>query len=92
MRTTVDLPDALFRKAKVRAAQEGRPLKELIADGLKLVLQRGKNQPPAALPRTEFPIIKPADPARNVTPEMVGAAEKHLLEGEAAAHGRFTGH
>jgi hypothetical protein len=38
MRTTVELPDDLFRQVKARAALQGRPLKDLVADGLKLVL------------------------------------------------------
>lgn len=38
MRTTVELPDELFREVKARAALQGRPLKDLVADGLKLVL------------------------------------------------------
>jgi hypothetical protein len=39
MRTTVELPDNLFRKAKARAALQGRALKDLIAEALKLLLQ-----------------------------------------------------
>jgi plasmid stability protein len=38
MRTTVELPDDLFRQVKARAALQGRSLKDLVADGLKLVL------------------------------------------------------
>jgi len=34
MRTTVDLPEALLIEAKVRAAREGRKLKEVIAEAL----------------------------------------------------------
>jgi len=46
---------------------------------------------PAASRRTQFPIIKPKDPARGLTPEMVAAAEEQLLTEEAAAHGRLGG-
>lgn len=38
MRTTVDIPDELFRRAKSEAALRGRKLKELVAEGLRLVL------------------------------------------------------
>jgi len=38
MRTTVDLPDELFRRAKSEAALRGRKLKDLIEDGLRSVL------------------------------------------------------
>jgi hypothetical protein len=30
MRTTIDIPDPLFRMAKARAAQEGVPLREVV--------------------------------------------------------------
>ena len=34
MKTTFDLPDPLLRKAKALAAQQGRPLRDLVADAL----------------------------------------------------------
>jgi len=93
MRTTVELPDDLFRQVKARAALQGRSLKDLIADGLKLLLQTPRDAHPLASGRrTRFPIIQPKDPARRLTPEMVAAAEEQLLTEEAAAHGRLAGH
>jgi hypothetical protein len=41
MRTTVDLPDELLRQARSRAAEEGTTLTALLADGLRLRLERG---------------------------------------------------
>jgi hypothetical protein len=38
MRTTVDLPDELFRRAKAEAALRGRKLKDLIEEGLRQLL------------------------------------------------------
>jgi hypothetical protein len=38
MRTTVDIPDELFRRAKSEAALRGRKLKDLVEEGLRLVL------------------------------------------------------
>jgi hypothetical protein len=38
MRTTVDIPDDLLRRAKSEAALQGRKLKDLVAEGLRLVL------------------------------------------------------
>jgi hypothetical protein len=93
MRTTVDLPDELFRQAEARAALQGRALKDLVGEALKLFLQTKKNST-SSVPsrRTQFPIIIPRDPARRLTPEMVAAAEEQLLSEEAAAHGRLAGH
>ena len=56
MRTTVDIPDELLRRAKSQAALSGRKLKDLVAEGLRLVLAA----PPAGGP-------PPAQPARRVT-------------------------
>ena len=93
MRTTVDLPDDLFRRAKAQAALQGRPLKELVADGLLLLLQSPSTGLASRLPRrSSFPIIQPRDATRRLTPEMVVAAEEQLLGEEAAHHGRLAGH
>ena len=38
MKTTVDIPDALLIEAKKRAAELRRPLRDLIAEGLRVIL------------------------------------------------------
>ncbi len=38
MKTTVEIPDELYRRAKAEAALDGRKLKDLIEQGLRLVL------------------------------------------------------
>lgn len=40
MKTTVELPDDLYRKAKATAALSGRKLKDLVEEGLRLVVER----------------------------------------------------
>jgi hypothetical protein len=39
MKTTIDLPDDLFIAAKKRAADERRPLRDIVATGLRAHLQ-----------------------------------------------------
>jgi len=39
MKTTVELPDDLYRKAKAMAALRGQKLKDLVEEGLRLVLR-----------------------------------------------------
>jgi hypothetical protein len=39
MKTTIELPDWLFRRAKAEAALSGRKMKELVDAGLRLVLE-----------------------------------------------------
>ncbi len=50
MKTTVEIPDALFRKAKATAAERGVPLKDFLTEAVREHLQRGvvdssRNQP-----------------------------------------------
>jgi len=45
MRTTVDIPDELFRRAKSEAALRGRKFKDLVEEGLRLVLKDEKAEP-----------------------------------------------
>jgi len=58
MRTTVDIPDELFRRAKSEAALRGRKLKDLVEEGLRLVLhaQHPAPEKPAA---EKTPPVKP---------------------------------
>jgi hypothetical protein len=39
MKTTIELPDPLYRQAKAAAALSGRKLKDLVEQGLRLVLE-----------------------------------------------------
>lgn len=55
MRTTVRLSDDLLRKARKKAAEEGRTLTSLIEEGLKTVLAESK---PVRRMRVRLPISK----------------------------------
>jgi hypothetical protein len=51
MKTTVEVPDDLYRRAKAEAALRGRKLKDLVEEGLRLVLggpRRTRRQPSLA--------------------------------------------
>ncbi len=52
MRTTIDIPDDLFRLAKSEAALRGRKLKDLVEDGLRLVLEKPRT-PDTPVTKTE---------------------------------------
>ena len=49
MKTTVELSDDLYRRAKSEAALRGRKLKDLVEEGLRLVLEspRETSRPPS---------------------------------------------
>jgi plasmid stability protein len=74
MKTTLDLPDELMRMVKLRAVQENRKLKDIVAD----LLRRGLAQPPtdtaAAGKRVELPLVRTAHRASvedEMTPDRV---------------------
>jgi hypothetical protein len=46
MRTTIDIPDALFRRAKATAAMEGKSLRQIVVAALESQLR----SPPPAVP------------------------------------------
>lgn len=45
MRTTVDIPDRLYRRLKSKAAEEGQSVKELILRGVERELKLASRQP-----------------------------------------------
>ena len=47
MKTTIELSDELFRKVKAEAALRGRKLKDLVEEGLRLVLESPRAEPGA---------------------------------------------
>jgi hypothetical protein len=58
MRTTVDIPDALYRKMKSRAASEGSSVKELVLRGVEKELGLRKKSGK----RVSLPIVKSKRP------------------------------
>jgi hypothetical protein len=50
MKTTIDVPDELFVAAKKRAAEERRPLRDVIAEGLRAQLQESRRRTGASRP------------------------------------------
>jgi hypothetical protein len=59
MRTTVDIPDAMYRRLKTRAASEGSSAKALILRGVKEVLKAKRRK---AGRRVSLPIVRSKRP------------------------------
>jgi len=79
MRTTIELPDELYRRAKATAAMQGISLKDLFVQGLCLVLNGKQTESKG---RVEFPLIRSKSPG-TVTLEMVKEAEELDLREQA---------
>ncbi len=73
MKTTLELPDELMRAARMRAASEGRKLKDVIAE----LIRRGLAEPSggaAVQRRVRLPLVRcahAASPEEELTPERV---------------------
>lgn len=57
MKTTLDLPDDLMREVRIRAAREGKKMKDLLAAAIRTGLDAAASDVPA-IPRTALPVMK----------------------------------
>ena len=84
MRTTLDLPDALLKRAKIAAVERGTTLRELVGEALEkeLVPQATK---PRRSRRVRFPLFTSREPgALRLTNADIAKAE---AEEDARRHG-----
>ena len=72
MKTTIEIPEPLFRQAKAKAAMEGITLRDLFVRGLQLAMQISIET--AAKKRAAFPLIHAAKNAPHLTDEQIYAA------------------
>lgn len=88
MRTTIDLPDELFRQAKARAALDGMSLKDVITRFVEQGLRQGT--PSSATPlrrrRSELPVARAA--TGRTLPDLTNMEIHRILDEEEAAGGR----
>lgn len=71
MRTTVDIPDSIYRQLKIRAARDGRTVKALLLEGATQVLS--KEQAPARMKKLKLPLLQTKG-GHVITNEMVDEA------------------
>jgi len=78
MRTSLDIPDPLFRHLKARAALEGSTLRDLVLS----LLQRGLNSPAQAdlaAPVAELPSVCLGAPMALTADQLSNAALSELM-------------
>lgn len=88
MRTTIDLPDGLFRRVKARAALDGMTLKELITRLVEQGMRRSTSSAPSSQERTrsELPVVRAA--TGRPLPDLSHGELQAILEAEDVAGGR----
>jgi len=76
MRATIDLPDALFRRAKAVSSLQGKTLKEFITRAVEHEL--AANAVRLEPRRVEFPLVRSKRPGSiRVTPDRIAALLAH---------------
>jgi plasmid stability protein len=73
-KTTLELPDDLMRAARIRAVNEGRRLKDVLADLLRRGLASERDPLEGARRRVRLPLVvcaHPALPGYELTPDRV---------------------
>ena len=85
MKTTVEIPDELFREAKATAARNGSKLKDLVAEGLRLVLGKAKTEKR----HLRFPLIAGRPGAALLTAARVSEVEANEAREEVSCHARL---
>ncbi len=89
MRTTLDLPDPLFKEVKTRAVQQGVTLKELLAGLIEAGLRSPtvpKNAANPAGKRRPLPVGIPRIPDTPLHPALCNAELYAILEEEDIAN------
>jgi plasmid stability protein len=90
MKTTLDLPDDLMRAVKIRAAEQNRKLKDVVAELLRLGLAGQPAETHSIRQRVQLPLVRCAHPAgqgEEMTPERVARilSEQDAAEARAAS-------
>ncbi len=81
MKTTLDLPVDLVREMKLRAAREGRKLKDVATEVVRRGLANSGSGEAPVVHRVKVPLVEcrpPANPADEFTPKKV--AVTHLQQ------------
>jgi hypothetical protein len=70
MRTTIDIPDETYRQLKIKAAQEGKPLRQIVLQGIERELRGAEPQPKRK--KFRFPVIRSKRPGSlHLTSEQI---------------------
>lgn len=89
MKTTLELPDELMLAAKIRAAEEGRRLKDVVSDLIRRGLADQQRPNEAVRSRVRLPLIECAHGARGeeeMTPDRVAEILAREDVGTASWH------
>jgi hypothetical protein len=59
MRTTIDIPDETYRELKIKAARDGKPLRQIVLRGIQRELEGVERKP---IRKLQLPLIRSSQP------------------------------
>lgn len=59
MRTTIDIPDEIYRDLKIKAVREGKPVRQIVLRGIERELKEADERPVRKL---QLPLIRSSRP------------------------------
>lgn len=81
MKATIEFEDELYRQLKATAALRGRKVKELVAEGVRMLLRHPDT--PARFRRVKLPIVKSRKPGTlKLTNQMIAEHEAGIDAGK----------
>jgi hypothetical protein len=72
MRTTVDIPDDVYRAVKVLAAERGTTVRELVLEGLETVRARNSGRRGVGSPETPHAEVESLEIDRETNDDLIG--------------------
>ena len=80
MRTSLDLPDALFEEAKAHAVQQGVTVEELLVRCIEAGLLGPQRSEEGTVPRknAQAPFVKGEGPSSSARRELLGHSQRSL--------------
>ncbi len=88
MKTTLDLPERLVREMKIRAATEGRKLRDVAAEMIEKGLSAPEQKSPGEDKRVKLPLFVGGTATRQFTPKEL---DEILLQQEVEWHHEASG-
>jgi hypothetical protein len=86
MRTTLDLPDDILKRAKIQAVERGSSLRQLVIDALQRELA-GAERPAKRLTRPPVKLA-PDAPLRKLSPDVVKRLDSQAVQQAETAKAR----
>ena len=87
MKATIEFNDALYRQLKIAAAMQNRKIREMVEEGVRLVLKQTQGEGnETSLQSIPMPIVRKSQPKHATIPKLSNQQLESLLVAEDKKH------